>query len=164
MSDIVKLVTADTLNQLLSAGTNITLTIVGDTLQISSTGGGGSLTSYYSEQEAETTNATIAYVNKTTLTQVLAAGDYLIQWSYQAKNNTAARGFYVAMNVDGVDINVSNELQSRATAPIDYIISGGMRRMTMTAASHTFIIRFKCAAAGNITTIKNARISILKLT
>lgn len=107
---------------------------------------------YYQDAASggDSTTTSSTYVNKLTMTTpVIPAGEYLILWYYENRNDTLFFSSHVRVRVDAV-----STLAETADAPQilnDFCnCCGGQSRQTLTNAAHTFTIdhRITNAAEG----------------
>ncbi len=118
-------------------------------------------TNYYAEAETVTSTTAITYQDKTTLTFTPpAAGAYLIIASAQVLSAVANK--YVVLtrlNIDGTDLTPEQQFYTKAAT--DWVSYFAMRKVNLTAASHTIKIQYCTNNASGAASIRNARIIAL---
>lgn len=112
-----------------------------------------------SETQSQTTST--SYQDKTTLTFTPAsAGDYLIiaTADLSAANNTSSA--LARLTYDGAS---QGEMTREPTVASHFYTFGMIRRLSLTAASHTFKIQYRSESGSYNAYIKNARITAVRI-
>lgn len=142
-------------------GNNLTFRDVGNPTPVTLT----QLTSssnpvYRTSLNASSSTSSNAYQQRLRLTQVVAAGDYLILWHALIATTSANKNFQARVQVD--DVTTLSEIQSRVPiANQDYNFTG-FAVVTLTAASHFIDIDWSSTSSSS-TSISLARIIMWKV-
>ncbi len=106
--------------------------------------------------DTKSTTALTAFQNKATVTTAtLQAGDYVVMYSADVGNATAAAKTVVRATIDASDASAGTYA---GTGTDEFQSFSGFRRVTLTAATHTINIDYK--AVTGTAEIQNARIEL----
>lgn len=124
----------------------------------------GEVPFYYIEDDSEDTfSGDTAWHEKVTLNFTPpTAGDYLVEWTAEMKDDSVSKKCFVRCQADDTDIvNLStNDPESTN----DYRSYSGFKKMNFSAAAHFIDIDVQCEDGGGmVTTIRNARIKVTRL-
>lgn len=109
---------------------------------------------FYGENLVTTSVANNTYSTKVTITQNFEAGNFMIMCYTELSITVAARFAQMSITLDGVEINVN---ESTTTNTAQWVSSQTMHKSTLTAGSHTIIMRFRRATFGTQTGTVNCR-------
>lgn len=110
----------------------------------------------HSESSTESTTTSTILQDKLSLTFIPpTSGDYLLEWYFEHTSNANNKSTRVAIDQDGSII--SDTKYTNANTTPDYQSKSGFKKITLTAASHTFKIQFSSPDVGTAY-IKNARL------
>lgn len=121
-------------------------------------GGPAIYTSFYNNDDSESTTTGTAFVQKLRLTFTALATDYDITWSCDISQDTAGEEVIYRFQEDDIFTLNAGEIQSDTNDGASFTTVGATVRRTLTAASHDFDIDFSSTTGGNTARIRNARI------
>ncbi len=121
-------------------------------------GGAAIYTSFYNNDDSESTTTGTVFIQKLRLTFTALATDYDITWSCDISQDTAGEEVKYQFQEDDTTTLNAGEIQSDTNDGASFTTVGGTVRRTLTAASHDFDIDFSSTTGGNTARIRNARI------
>jgi hypothetical protein len=165
MSDLIKILSAAALQPLLVAGSNVSISLVGDTLQISSSSEPVSSNIISkANSTAQSVSSVTTFTNKLTVnTPVLVAGEYQVECSWQIQHSTANRNMQTRVRLDGTT-DLIFDITRQADAAGEYVQKSGFWYGNLTALAHTFTVDFANVTAGAEMRIRNVYLIITRLT
>jgi len=120
-----------------------------------------SLTHYSSADETETSTTSLSYVDKLSYSPTISnAGDHIIFASSELTNGSGIYYYYNNLLIDSTQYHESIGREKDTT---DYLSTFFLKKLNLSAASHTFNIQHKTTDAGYPVYTKNARIAVLQL-
>lgn len=123
--------------------------------------GGAGVPAYFTAENLASQAAAASFADVLSATETLAAGDYVGFWTFDA-DNTSTQSHQGRAVVDGVALASQIFTTKQPSAPADKASFGGMFFHTSTGTEKTFAVQAQKSASGT-TTVRNARLSMLKL-
>jgi hypothetical protein len=117
----------------------------------------------YSSLGTSTTTATTQQNKISGTTPSLAAGQYVITWSYSYSYSTAARTFIGQVLFDGTQLNVLNSITNTTAGASGAVISqlaSGFQQVTLGAGTHTYALTYGASNGSDTASIWNAYVKI----
>lgn len=114
----------------------------------------------YVERDAVSSTTSRNWVEKVKLTCLVVEGDYLIEWSAEARASKDKTKASIQCDLD--DGTVLNSLTVRLDGS-GYAAYGGFKKVALTDGVHTVDIDFKCEQSKKTMYIQNARIKITQV-
>ena len=115
---------------------------------------------YYNESESRDTTTSTTYQNKTILTFTPPTeGEYILLVSATSDGSSRSYDFRTQLYIDGATSDIRNTEPAYATNRYPWII---MKKVNLTAASHTIIIQYSSENTGATAGIAHARIVALR--
>jgi len=116
----------------------------------------------YAETEGSTTTTAAAFVNALTLNFTTpAAGDYLIKWYFETKNDTVNSITRTRVQLDAAD-QAFNDIAIPIGVTVEAPVSG-MREVNLTAGAHSLTIDF-FPLTGTTGEVRRRRLEVRRLT
>lgn len=115
----------------------------------------------YAESETESTTALTTYQPKLQhTTPLLAAGDYIINWSGEYTNSTKDANTMVEVDLDSGTI-LTEFSKSNTKVDNEWLPFSGFKKVTLTAATHTVDVNYKAVAS--TAKIRRVRVKIERI-
>lgn len=120
--------------------------------------------STFAESLGQSTNDTLAFVQKVRLTTpVVDAGDYRIGWNFTWGNESAADDTIVEIDQDEGTILYRMQAEPKDSGTDQQYPGAGFAQVTLTAGVHTFDMDFATSDAGEEARIAQARLEFWRV-
>ena len=114
----------------------------------------------YEEDDAESvTTSTTQWIKKLTKNFAAADGDYLIEWSAEAKSNKNNTKAYIRCELDDTTKINSGSI----TLGEDFSTHSGFKKVNLSEGTHKLDIDYKTSKSRKPMTIRNARIKVTRI-